>query len=68
MSAERKRDRIDYSTAIDDRAKMAEYLQSGGVRQIGGDAGMDHTIRRNRIVFSVIAGLLIALGLYFVFL
>ena len=47
---------------------MAEYLQSGGVRQIGGDAGMDHAIRRNRIVFSVIAGLLISLGLYFVFL
>lgn len=66
MYSGRNGELIDYTTAHDDRARMAEYLQSTGVRQIGNEAETSHRIRQNRIVFSVIALLLLGTGLFFV--
>lgn len=66
MAAKEKGALIDYSTAHDDRAKMAEYLQASSFRQPGSEGNENKYLHQNRVIFFVIALLLLGTGLFFV--
>lgn len=66
MAAKEKGALIDYSTAHDDRAKMAEYLQASSFRQPENEIRENKYLQQNRVIFFVIALLLLGTGLFFV--
>lgn len=66
MAAKEKGALIDYSTAHDDRAKMAEYLQASSFRQPENEISENKYLQQNRVIFFVIALLLLGTGLFFV--
>ena len=58
---------IDYQNSLEDRRALSMYLLAGQFRKNSSLRMLEYPVRRRRMLFYCLAGILFGTGLFFVF-
>ncbi len=58
--------KVDYTQKTSERRRMSHYLRATNFKKIAGSPVVGHSIRRNRVLVTIVFLAIIATGMYFV--